>query len=141
MVHESILRDFFLGKVDAQVLSRDIEGSRVITSQPGTLPVVSRNHIVDMGSDFEVSRANLVAVCNAFLTGSLKAGDVEFIGYALACSDRFRWDGDQDNTLATIINDWAAPEINYPLNVENIQRCRRWLEGTEKYPDRAEAAS
>jgi hypothetical protein len=140
-MHESILRDFFLGKADAKVVSKDIEGARVITSQPGALPVVSRNHIVDMDSAFEVSRANLLAVCSAFLTGSLKARDLEFIGYALACSDRFTWDGDQDNTLASIIYDWAAPEINYPLSVENIQRCRRWLEGTEKYPDRAEAAS
>jgi hypothetical protein len=140
-MHESILRDFFLRKVDAKVLARDIEGSRVITSQPGALPVVSRNHIIDMDSDFEVSRANLVAVCNAFLTGTLKAGDVNFIGYALACSDRFTWDGDQDNTLASIIEHWSTPEINYPLTVENIQRCRRWLEGTENYPDRAGAAS
>jgi hypothetical protein len=71
----------------------------------------------------------------------LTAADVEFIGYALNCSSKFTWDGDKDDTLASIINDWAAPEINYPLNVENIQRCRRWLEGSEKYPYRAGAAS
>ena len=140
-MHESILLDFFLGKANAKALSRDIEGSRVITSQAGTLPVVSGNHIVDMDSSFEVSRANLLAVCDSFLTGSLSAADVEFIGYALACSRKFTWDGDRDNTLASIINDWASPEINYSLNAKNIQRCRRWLEGTEKYPDRAGAAS
>jgi hypothetical protein len=139
-VHESILRDFFLGKADAEALSKDIEGSRVITSQAGTIPVVTRNHIVDMDSEFEVSRANLIAVCDAFLAGSLKAVDLEFIGYALACSSKFTWDGDLDNTLASVIYDWASPEINYPLNVENVQQCRRWLEGTEKYPDRAGAA-
>ena len=139
-MHESILRDFFLGKTDGKVLSKDIEGSRVITSRTGTIPVVSRNHIVDMESEFEVSRANLVAICDAFLAGSLKSSDVEFVGYALVCSGKFTWDGDQDNTLASIINDWADPEINYSLNVENIQRCRRWLEGTERYPDRTEAA-
>jgi len=140
-MHESILRDFFLGKADAKVLAKDIEGSRVITSSPGVLPVTSRNHIVDMDPDFEVSRAHLIAVCDAFLTGSLTAADVEFIGYALASSSKFTWDGDQDDTLASIINDWAAPEINYSLNAENIQRCRRWLQGTENHPDRADAAS
>jgi len=140
-MRESILRDFFVGKAHAKVLSTEIDGSRVITSQPGVLPVVSQNHIVDMDSEFEVSRLSLIAVCDAFLAGGLKTGDVEFIGYALACSDWFTWDGDQDNILASIIEHWSTPEINYPLNVENIQRCRRWLEGAEKYPDRAGAAS
>ncbi len=140
-MRESILRDFFVGKAHAKVLSKEIDGSRVITSQPGVLPVVSQNHIVDMYSEFEVSRLSLIAVCDAFLAGGLKTGDVEFIGYALACSDWFTWDGDQDNILASIIEHWSTPEINYPLNVENIQRCRRWLEGAEKYPDRAGAAS
>jgi hypothetical protein len=53
----------------------------------------------------------------------------------------FTWDGDQDNILASIIGHWSTPEINYPLNVESIQRYRRWLEGTEKYPDWAGADS
>jgi hypothetical protein len=50
-MHEAILRDFFLSKVDAKVLSEDIKGSRVMTSQPGAVPEVSQNHIVDMDSD------------------------------------------------------------------------------------------
>ena len=140
-MHEAILRDFFLSKVDAKVLSEDIKGSRVMTSQPGAVPQVSQNHIVDMDSEFELSRPNLVAVCDAFLAGGLKTGDVEFIGYALACSDMFMWDGDQDNILASIIEDWSMHETNYPLNVETIQRCRRWLGGSEKYPDWAGADS
>lgn len=140
-MHESILRDFFLGKADAEVLSKDIEGSRVITSKPDSSPVVSRNHIVDMDSEFEVSRANLIATCDAFIAGSLKAGDLEFIGFVLECSSKFTWDGDQDDTLASVIEDLAAPWINYPLNVENIQRCRRWLKGVEKRPDGAKAVS
>lgn len=140
-MHESILRDFFLGKTDANALSEDIQESVAIMSPPGARYSKTSDGIVKMDSKFDLSRADLLTVCDAFLTGGLSAVDLEYIAFALIASDGFCWDGDQDNILAEIIYDWAAPEINYPLNVENIQRCRRWLEGAEKYPDRTGAAS
>jgi len=139
-MHESILRDLFLGKANAKALSKDIEESRALMSPPGVSYSKTSDGIVKMDSDFDLSRAHLLAVCDAFLSGGLSAIDLEYIAFALIASDRFNWDGDQDNTLAEIVHDWAAPAINYPLNMENIQRCRRWLLGTEKYPDRAGAA-
>jgi hypothetical protein len=140
-MHESILRDFFLGKADAKALSKDIEGSVATISPPCASYSKTSEGIVKMDSEFALSRANLVNLCDAFLSGGLSAMDLECIAFALIASDAFKWDADQDNTLAEVLHDWAAPQINYPLNVENIQRCRRWLEGTEKYPDRARAAS
>ena len=140
-MHESILRDFFLGKVDGNALSKDIEESVAAMSPPGAPYSKTSDGIVKMDSEFDLSRAHLLIACDAFLSGGLSAIDLEYIAFALIASDNFTWDGDEDNTLAEIINDWAAPEINYPLNVENIQQCKRWLEGTEKYPDRAGAAS
>jgi hypothetical protein len=140
-MHESILRDFFLGKAEAKTLSKDIGDSVAIMSPPGAPYSKTSDGIVKMDSQVDLSRKHLLILCDAFLSGSLSAIDLEYIAFALIASDKFTWDGDQDNTLAEIINDWAAPEINYPLNVPNIQRCRRWLEGTENYPDRAGAAS
>jgi len=140
-MHESILRDFFLGKAGAKALSKDIEASIAAISPPGAPYSKTSEGIVKMDSEFNLSRANLLTLCDAFLSGGLSAVDLECIAFALIASDGFNWDGDQDNTLAEIINDWAAPQINYPLNVENIQRCRRWLEGTEEYPDRPGLAS
>ena len=138
-MHESVLRDFFLGKVGVELLAKDLEGSRLVTSAPGSSPVTTANRIVDMESDFEVSRENLLALCDAFLARRLCADDLKFVGFVLACSDKFTWDGNQDDTLAEIINNWAAPEINYSLTAENIERCRRLLQGTENYPDRTGA--
>jgi hypothetical protein len=135
-----MLRDFFLGKADAGALSRDIEESRALMSPPGVSYSKTSGGIVKTDSDFELTRAHLLIVCDAFLSETLSAIDLEYIAFALIASDRFKWDGDQDNTLAEILHDWAAPAINYPLNIENIQRCRRWLLGTEKYPDRAAGA-
>jgi hypothetical protein len=140
-MHESILREFLLGKADATVLSKDVRESVEAISPPGAPYSKTSDGIVKMDSEFDVSRANLLTLCDGFLSGGLSAIDLEYIAFALIASDRFKWDGDQDNTLAEILNDWAAPEINYPLNAENIQRCRRWLEGAEKYPDRAGLAS
>jgi len=139
-MHESILRDFFLGKTDATALSKDIDESRALMSPTGVSYSKTSDGIVKMDSDLDLSRAHLLTICDAFLSGSLSATDLEYIAFSLIASDRFNWDGDQDNTLAEILHEWAAPEINYPLNMENIQRCRRWLLGTEKYPDRAAGA-
>ena len=140
-MHESILRDFFLGKVDATVLSKDVRESVEAISPPGAPYSKTSDGIVKMDSQFDLSRQHLLVLCDAFLSGGLSAVDLECIAFALIASEKFNWGGDDDNTLIDIINDWAAPEINYPLNAENIQRCRRWLEGSEKYPGRAGAAS
>jgi hypothetical protein len=140
-MHESILRDFFLGKADAKALSKDIEGSLAIMSPPGAPYSKTSDGIVKMDSEVDLSRTHLLILCDAFLSGRLSAIDLEYIAFALIASEKFNWDADQDDTLAAILHDWAAPEINYPLNVENVQRCRRWLEGTEKYPDRVGATT
>jgi hypothetical protein len=139
-MHESMLRDFLLGKADAEALSIDIKGSLDLMSPPDVDFTMTSAGIVKMDTNFDLSRRHLLTLCDAFLSGSLSAIDLQCVGFALIASERFTWDAEQDATLAEILYDWAAPEINYPLNVENIERCRRWLEGTEKYPARADAA-
>jgi hypothetical protein len=49
-------------------------------------------------------------------------------------SEKFQWNGDEDDVLASVIADWSCPEINYPLTVENVQRFRAWLTRVEEYP-------
>ena len=140
-MHESVLRDFFLGKADAKTLSMDIQGSLAIMSPSEAPYSKTSDGISKMDSQLELTRAHLLILCDALLSRALSPIDLEYIAFALIASEKFKWDADQDDTLAAILHDWAAPQINYPLNIENIQRCRRWLEGTEKYPDRAGAAS
>lgn len=139
-MHESVLRDFFLGKADAGELSMDIKESIALMTPPGADYMKTSVGIVRMDSDFDLSRAHLLKVCDEFLVGGLSAIDVEYIAFALIVSDQFIWAADDDATLAEILHDWAAPQINYSLNVENMARCRRLLDGTEKYPARTEAA-
>jgi hypothetical protein len=82
-MHESIVRDFFLGKADAKILSNDIEESVAAMSPAGAPYSKTSNGIVKMDSQFDISRGNLLTVCDAFLSGSLTAIDLEYIAFAL----------------------------------------------------------
>ncbi len=130
-MHEQKLREFFIGRASAADLAKDVAGSHVAVS-----PIMSRTRIVDMDSEFQVTRPMLIALCDAVLAGEFPPQDLEIIGFALMCSDKFTWDGDVDEVLAEVIADWSCPIINYPLTLQSVERCRRWLLGTEPYPTR-----
>jgi hypothetical protein len=67
----------------------------------------------------------LVSLCDAVLSRKLPALELSTIGFALEASERFVWDG--EDLIGWIIDDWACPEINYPLTLENVQRFKSWL--------------
>ncbi|MGE5113965.1 MAG: hypothetical protein ACM3JB_24145 [Acidobacteriaceae bacterium] len=133
-MREQKLRDFFEGKASATELARDVEGS---TSTTGMFSKVS---IEDMTEAFTVSSGMVVRLCDAVLSGDLPASDLRTIGFALQASDKFEWDGDEDEVLAEVISDWSAPEINYPLTADNVRKFRAWLAREEPYPVRPHLA-
>jgi len=135
-MREQVLRQFFEGKSSATELARDISGS---TKQ--STPTVSMTFVEDMDSDFRVTCEMGVALCEAVLSGDLPAESLRTIGFALEASDRFHWDGDEDEVLASVIADWSCPEINYPLTIENVARFRAWLMRIEPYPPKGKPAS
>jgi hypothetical protein len=134
-MREQVLRDFFEGRSSAEGLERDIAGS-IKQSGPKTT-VIS---IEDMDTDFNVTSDMAVRLCDAVLCGELRPEALHTIGFALAASDRFQWDGD-DEILANVIADWSCPEVNYPLTFENVQRFRAWLARTDLYPPKPPRAS
>jgi hypothetical protein len=128
-MREQILRQFFEGTCSASELARDVAGSGRKASQK--LKITS---IEDMDANFDVTADMAVRVCDAVLSGDLPASALQTIGFALMASDKFQWNGDEDDVLASVIADWSCPEINYPLTVENVQRFRSWLTRAEEYP-------
>ena len=128
-MREQILRLFFEGKSSAIELARDVSGS---TRQ--STPIVSITSVEDMGENFRVTADMGVRLCDAVLSGDLPAESLRTIGFALEASDRFHWDGDEDEVLASVIADWSCPEINYPLTIENVARFRAWLLRIEACP-------
>jgi hypothetical protein len=127
-MREQMLRDFFEGRTSAAELAGDVKGS---TSTSGILSKVS---VEDMSEQFPVSSTMAVRLCDAVLSGELPAANLQTIGFVLIASDRFEWDGDKDEVLASVISDWATPEINYPLTIENVRKFRSWLTREEPYP-------
>jgi hypothetical protein len=134
-MREQKLRDFFEGRASAAELARDVKGSTSISG------IVSKVSIEDMAETFTVSSAMAVRLCDAVLNGELPADDLEAIGFALVASDRFEWDGDEDEVLADVIGDWSAPEINYPLTIDNVKKFRSWLTREEPYPSKPPLAA
>ncbi len=128
-MREQVLRDFFEGRSPAAELERDVAGS-----SKGTGPTASVVSIEDMNKDFVVTADMAVRLCEAVLRGELLPDTLHTIGFALMASDRFQWDGENDEVLASVIADWSCPEVNYPLTLENVQRFRAWLMGTDPYP-------
>ena len=130
-MREEVLRRFFEGQATASELARDVTGS---TKQVSKL--ISRVGIEDMDTSFAVTRPMLVSLCDAVLGGALPPEVLRTIGFALQASDKFEWDGDEDELVAEIIADWSCPEINYPLTPENVARFRNWLTEAEPYPSK-----
>lgn len=151
-MHESVLRDFFSGKATAEQLARDLRGairplsrvSRYIKikqlardwragAQSG--PEVYRYiAIKDMKGTFQLARPMLISCCDAVLAGGLEPGMLQAIGFTLIASDTFDFPPEEDDLFRCVVADWSAPEVNYPLTLENVHRFRRWLLEEEPYP-------
>jgi hypothetical protein len=128
-MREDVLRKFFEGTCTAEELANDVENA---IEQTGP-----KNFVVpieDMEKEFTVTADMAVELCDAVLENRLPPGALEAIGFALMASDRFTWDGDSDEVLASVIADWAAPGINYPLSRENVRNFRAWLTRVMPYP-------
>ena len=123
-MHESILRDYFIGLVDEVVLKEDLKNTMVQTSKD-----VFSYKIVSMDTEFEVLPDHLIKLCDAVISEKIETKDLRTIGFCLAATDYFLWDSNTElgNRVAETVLDWASPEINYPLTIENIKRFRERL--------------
>jgi hypothetical protein len=122
IMREQVLREFFEQKATTAELAQDVAGSITQTSQ--LTSVVS---IEDMNEEFTVTTDMTVRLCDIVLRGELLPDALHAIGFMLVASDKFWWDGDKDDVLASVIADWSCPEINYPLTLQNVGRFRGWL--------------
>jgi len=128
-MNETTLRDFFLGVVGPAELARDVENA--IENIDEIRQVV---RVRDLDSEFHINRQMLVRLCDTVLAGELPPASLEPIAFVLLTSDRFDWE--EDDLLADVLNDWDSPVINYPLTLSNIERCKRWLLEVEPHPQR-----
>jgi len=124
-MHETVLRDFFTGSISVATLVDDLQDAIV----SGGSSVV-RHPIVDMPDAFDVRSSHLVAICDVFLDDKLKSDDLRAIGFCLIASESFEWDAETPDgeRVADVTNHWSSPEINFPINSENVNKWRAYLE-------------
>lgn len=123
-MHGAVLRGFFQGSVSTQELARDLdEAWQVVGPQ-------SRHFIwSDIDASFEITSEHLVRLCEAVLTGGLEPWKLEVAAACLFASDHFTWNGDtvEGDRIASTINDWVTPEINYVLSKRTAEKFRHRL--------------
>lgn len=123
-MHETVLSDFFLGRNDAGALQRDLVDAVKQTSAD-----VFTQYVTPAEGTFEVKIEHLVRACDAVIQGDLHAHDLEKIGFCLVASDYFHWDSDttEGERVAETVYDWSAPEVNYALTSETVQKFKERL--------------
>jgi hypothetical protein len=121
-MREIVLRQFFEGVASEQQLASDVSGSLERGNE-------TRVCIERMNSEFHVEPTHLVRVCDAVLSGVLEPSSLAVIGFALQASDVFVWDGSTEGgeRVAETSADWSAPEISFPLTVEDVRGWRTYL--------------
>ena len=127
----AVLRDFFLGTADAEGLARELAYA-MHELAPGCLEL----RMADLTEPFSITTAHLVRLCDAVLAGKLPPVGLADVGFALVASDHFAWDTDtlEGERVAETIWDWSAPEVNYRLTPETVQKFRhRLLTGEDTF--------
>jgi hypothetical protein len=122
---EHILRDFFLGRLDATALSRDLEGTMVRRG-----PEEAGIRIVDLpGGLHPLTAEQLVRVCDAVERGLLEPWKLEAIGFCLLASEHFTWQPStgEGSRVSQVVGLWAAPRTRYPLTARTVAKARHLL--------------
>ncbi len=89
--------------------------------------------IDDLDSDFEITSAHLIMLCDGVLQGELASGHLEIVAFSIIGSDHFEWGTER---VGETIPDWGAPEANYELSPETVAKFRhRLATGEDTFTD------
>jgi len=126
-MREEILKQYFDGLITSKILNDGVEGSETKTSYD-----VIRTNVdyLDGVDEFEVTKKELLKLCNDAITGTIKLEYLTTIGCVLEFSEYFYWDNETTDgkMVVNVITDWANPEINFPITAENMRLWKTYLE-------------
>ena len=123
-MRETELQAFFAGTLDAEALAHAFEGFLVTEG-----PSQTGRPVCDLPTESPVRLADLVMICDAVLNGRMPPTLLGSIGFFLIACDNFVWNPDtaEGSRISDTVFDWSAPEINYPLTIDNVRRCKEGL--------------
>jgi hypothetical protein len=126
-MHEETLRKYFTSEASAADLAEDLVGS---LQRRGN---VIEQAIVNMRQEFAVEPEHLAKLCRDVLASKIEPEYLRAVGFCLQASDKFVWDGSSPGgeRVGETTMDWASPEVNFPLTLENAGRWLRYLETGE----------
>ena len=134
-MNADILKDFLEGRVSAAALAREAARAEELLDR-GTHEALTK----DLGAEFTVTPAHLVALCDAVAGGALKACQLEVLASVMVRSEKFMWDprSPQGALVSRVIYAWEAPEINYVLSGATVDKFRHLLRTGEDQFDNAD---
>jgi hypothetical protein len=134
----NVLQAFFTGQGSATDLLNDLVGTRTALGEDSV-----QHNMTDTDSEFIVTSAHLVLLCDAVLAEQIPAGHLEWIGFGLIASDNFEWDVDtiDGERVGDAVFDWASPAVNYRLTKDTVRKFRHRLLTGESVFDEADFGS
>jgi len=125
------LRAFFEDRVSAAALDAELRGAWRQSSSDSFQLLMS-----DLSEDYSVTPEHLVKLCEAVLAMQLDPEALRAVGFGLIASGHFAWDGDTPDgeRVASTLNDWASPEVNFRLDLGTVAKFRlRLLTGEDSF--------
>jgi len=129
-MREQTIAAFLTGETDAEVLN-----SEALQSIAHYDHIRTAIAIIDMDRPFIISRDHVIKLCDAAIEGRLSESALNAVAFALVATDHFEW---EDDTIAEVLYDWSAPEINYPLTPVTLSMHKEWLRGISKPSERSQ---
>ena len=123
-MREEILKDYFEGKINITDLFDDVIGTKVKIGAKET-----SFYVTSMDDNFELNVNHIIKLLRDILKYKIEPQILETIALAIEASENMQYgEALKNDLMIKMLNEWAAPEINYELNIENVKECLRRLE-------------
>lgn len=122
---EATLINYFNGLASPEVLQKEVNVSAVPSGTDGTRFLIE--DFEKTGTEFVVQKQHLLKLCDDVLAGFIKPEACEMIAFCCIASDTFPWP-DNETVVQEVLHMWGAPEINYPLILDNMNKFKILLE-------------
>ena len=89
--------------------------------------------IIQSEEEFEITTKHLCQLLEDTISNKISIKNLATIAFALEGSDYFHWDNEtiDGKKVSRVLFEWDNEEINYPINKENLNLWRTYLQTGE----------